>query len=104
MDIIKEKLKDLVLASNYESVKKIFNDPNFESQSFEKSRNFILDDLEIRLVTNKDRGVVVHGLEEAVSNIRNFNSEAIVTNLVNTENWEAILYTDNLYSLILGVI
>lgn len=105
MNNAKEKISRLIQkSSNDETLIFIFNDQTFNLDSFVSDKADFLDVHEVRLATNKKMNIIVIGLEEAVNKIRKTDIPVIVTNLVDKQDKEVIIYTDPDYTILLGVI
>jgi len=101
------KLKIIQLlqgVNGFDILKEDIKDESFELNTFEQPKEEFLTTLKIYFANNNQRGEVVVGLKEMIENVKQSNTEVVITNSIQKAEKAITIYTDSTYSEILGII
>ena len=101
------KTKLIQLISTYTTNKvliELFKNNDFELKAFSRTKDDFLDVEETRLLNTIELKNEVFGFRQMIENVKNSINKTVVTNLVTKNDREVIIYTDENYSLLYGII
>ncbi len=102
---LKEKVIQLLEEENYfKLIEELKKDSSIAYNSFLQSKTEFLEIMEVNFNNNEEMGFVVKGLKELIAKTKNTQTDKVCINLFNNSSLSIAVYTNESFSVLLGII
>lgn len=102
---MKEKVIRLLQEENYfKLIEELEKDPSIAYSSFLQNKTDFLEIMEVYFDNNESLGFTVKGLKEVIAKTKNTETDRVCTNVFNNASLSVAIYTNESFSVLIGII